>query len=571
MSIKLRLAFLLGLLLLVFVFCLAAMRTMERRQFDESVASARREEVDLLGRWLELGAAPLRRFVEDLSQWSALSDVPANTQASAYLRTAREHAGLDAVWIIAADGSILHSETAHADLATRPPLPSAAFSLPAGPGPGRHFFTRLDDKLLELRGHRHPSGSWIFAARLWDDTHLLHLGGLAGGTARLLPTTPHPPEPETTNNQTHILVNRALPAWDGSPLASLLLEKAAPDITFRAETESLKTKIFLTFGLCLIGSLALALHTWVLRPLGWITDSLARHDTAPITPLLNENNELTRVARLIRTSFEHREHLRREIAERRHAESELQRTLEERARLGRDLHDSVIQSIYAAGMGVIAARKIAPADAAKADLRLAQVGDLLNDTIRDVRDFITGLEPESLAKASFHETVERLVATMNPSGAARAELDLDEDVVARLDPCLRTELLLVLREAISNALRHGGAKLVEIALLPVSHDRARLQVADDGAGFDPATAHRGRGLDNLQTRARLRSARLSLDSKPGAGTRLSLELALPELAEDHAPGENTTAPVAAATAPPPASTPKPAAPLPAFTHATHAT
>lgn len=567
MSIKLRLAFLLGLLLLVFVFCLAAMRTMEQRQFDESVASARRDEVELLGRWLELGAAPLRRFVEDLSQWSVLSDVPANTQASAYLRAAREHAGLDAVWIIAADGSLLHSETSHDTLAARPPLPSGDFPLPAAPGPGRHFFARLDDNLLELRGHRHASGLWVFAARLWDDAHLLHLGGLAGGTASLLSANTPASEPDATNNQTNILVNRALPDWDGAPLASLLLEKTAPDITFRAEIESLKTKIFLTFGLCLIGSLALALHTWVLRPLGWITESLARHDTAPIAPLLKENNELTRVARLIRTSFEHREHLRREVAERRHAESELQRTLEERARLGRNLHDSVIQSIYAAGMGVIAARKIAPADATKADLRLAQVGDLLNDTIRDVRDFITGLEPESLAKASFHETVQSLFASMNPSGAARAELDLDEDVVARLDPALRTELLLVLREAISNALRHGGAKLLEIALLPVGHDRARLQVADDGAGFNPATARRGRGLNNLQTRAQLRSARLSIDSKPGAGTRLSLELALPESVEDHAPA----APTAVSSVAPPAPIPKPAAPLPAFTHATHAT
>lgn len=569
MSIKLRLAFLLGLLLLVFVFCLAAMRTMERRQFDEAVASAQREEVELLGRWLELGAAPLRRFVEDLAQWSDLAAVPSNPGAATYLRSAREHAGLDAVWIIAADGGLLHSENAAAALATPPPLPAAGLPLPSEPGPGRHFFTRQGENLLELRGHRHASGSWVFAARLWDDAHLAHLGGLAGGSARITPAAPSAHSDDT--EQTNILVDRPLPSWDGSPLASLRLEKSAPDITFRAETDSLKTKIFLAFGLCLIGSLALALHTWVLRPLGWITDSLARHDTAPIAPLLKENHELTRVARLIHSSFEHREHLRREVAERRHAETELQRTLDERARLGRDLHDSVIQSIYAAGMGVITARKLAPANPAEADRRLAQVGDLLNDTIRDVRDFITGLEPESLAKASFSETVERLFATMNPSGAARAELDLDEDVVARLDPSLRTELLLVLREAISNSLRHGAAKLVEIALLPVGHDRARLQVADDGTGFDPATASRGRGLDNLQTRARLRSARLTLDSRPGDGTRLTLELALPEHADSHhgdvsSPEAQPFAASASAN-----HSPRPDAPAPAFAPITHAT
>jgi signal transduction histidine kinase len=527
MSIKLRLAFLLGLLLLVFFFSLAAMRAMERKQFEETLASARREEVELLARWLELGAAPLRRFVEDMSQWPDLSLAPADQDAQAYLNSAREHAGLDAAWLISTDGSVRHSSGNLTRLSLDSPL-EAGLMLPSDARAGRHYFIRRNSKLLEIRGHRHVSGAWIFAARLWDEDHLNHLGGLADGQASLLPPDTTAPESAHSNTLATILVTRPLLDWQGRPLGLLRLEKNAPEITFQAEADSLKTKIFFGFGVCLIGSLALSLHSWVLRPLGWITESLARQDTAPITPLLAQNNELTRVARLIQSSFEHREQLRREIAERRHAETELQRTLQERARLGRDLHDSVIQSIYAAGMGLVAARKLTAANPAEAEARLAQVGDLLNDTIRDVRDFITGLEPESLAKASFADTVDRLFAGMNPAGTARIELDLDEDVVLRLDPSLRTELLLVLREAISNALRHGHARLLEIALLPVGRDRARLQVADDGSGFDPSSARRGRGLDNLQTRASLRSARLDLDSRPGDGTRLTMEFALPD-------------------------------------------
>lgn len=519
MSIKLRLALLVGLLLVVFFSSLAAMHTMERRQYKETIAATRREEAEILGRWLDLGAAPLRRFVEDMSL------APDSALEPAYLSAARLHAGLDAAWLTDSAGAVLFADPASpAILGFAGPVLSRAR---AG---GLHYFADIGGVPHELRARQIARDRWIVAARRWDEPHLLHLGGLTGGKIRLL----RPDEMRLPENhpdyeppaEAEVLVLRPLPDFSGKPTLYLRLEKPAPEISFRAEADQLKTKIFLAFGVCLIGSLALSLHGWIMRPLDWITHSLTRHDPAPIAPLLKENTEFTRVARLIVRAFEHREHLRREIAERRHAQAELQRTLDERARLGRDLHDSVIQSIYAAGMGIVAARKLSPARPDEAERRLALVGELLNDTIRDVRDFITGLEPESLGKDSLPDAVARLFAAVNPSDTARADIDLDEDVVARLDAGLRTELLLVLREALSNAIRHGGATQVEIALLPVGEDRARLRVADNGRGFDPATVRRGRGLGNLATRARLRGARFELDSRPGEGARLALEFPL---------------------------------------------
>lgn len=547
MSIKLRLAFLLGLLLLVFLSSLAAMREMEHRQLEKALAGARREEAQLLSHWLDLGAAPLRRFVEELALWPELDGPSLSPEAATYLRSARAQAGFAALWVLGADGTRLYADASAEALAATSPLPSAAFPLTTAPAEGRYFFLRTDTGLLEIRGRRHTGGDWIYAARLWDDEHLRHIGKLVEGRASLVPFAPSTTDGE--NDAVNVVVvDRPLLDWQTKPLGVLHIEKAAPDIGFRAETAQLKFKIFLAFGICLIGSLALSLHRWILKPLGWITDSLARNDTAPILPLLESRTELTRVARLIVTSFEHREQLRREIAERRHAETELQRTLEERARLGRNLHDSVIQSIYAAGMGVSTARKLTVTDPEEAKRRLAQVGDLLNDTIRDVRDFITGLEPETLSEASFAGTVERLFATMNPAGAARVELDLDDDIVGQLDAALRTELLLVLREAISNAIRHGGATAIEIALLPVGHDRARLQVLDNGVGFDPATVRRGNGLNNLFARARIRGARAEISSVPIKGTRLVLEFPL---------HEESNAQSAANPPPAPASEPAP--------------
>ena len=532
MSIKLRLALLLGLLLLVFLFCLLALRALEQRQFAEALSSARRDDAKLLGNWIDLRAASLRRFADDASAWPQLAAYAAAPADSAnwparHLDPLLSRHGLDAVWIARADGSVLHHAARPGFAAPALPVPAAALAageLAAPDAMDRGYFHPTAAGLLEIRCVRldaaTPTPVWLFAARLWDNAYLGRLGDLTDSAPELAPPDASaiagalgeiPPDPETL---APIVVLRPLAGWNGDPVNTLRLLKNAPDISFRIESDRLKTRVFLLFGLCLIASLAVSLHQWVLRPLGWITDSLARHDTAPIQPLLRAHTELTRVARLIVSSFEHREELRREVAERRHAEAELQRTLEERARLGRDLHDGVIQSIYAAGLGLAAARKKLAADPAASERHLAQVAEVLNDTIRDVRDFITGLEPETLRDDSFAHTVTRLFNVMNASGAASSDLAIDEALAARLPTPLRTELLLLIREAISNALRHGQARRVAIRLAPVpaKPDLIRLQIEDDGSGFDPAPS---RGAD------------FALDSAPGRGTRLAFSFPLP--------------------------------------------
>lgn len=573
MSIKLRLALLLGLLLLVFLFCLVALRTLEQRQVAEAVAAARRDDAELLENWLDLRSASLRRFLDDTSGWGQLAAFAAAPSdqpdwARENLDPLLPNYGVDALWLAAPDATVLHA-IRRGSLPELPlPVPPERIRDLAAPETGiRSYFHPTSAGLLEVRSIRlaGPSAPWLFVARAWDPPYLAQLGDLTDSAASLAPPSAagiasalqetaadsHGPAP--------IVVQRALPGWDGKPVHTLRLLKNAPDISFRVEADRLKTRVFLLFGLCLIASLAVSLHQWVLRPLGWITDSLSRDDAAPIQPLLKARTELTRVARLIVTSFEDREHLRREIAERRHAEAALKKTLEERARLGRDLHDGLIQSIYAAGMGLAAARKRVPDDPDAAERHLAQVATVLNDTIREVRDFITGLEPENRDDHAFTHSVERLFATMNADGAARAELQLDETVAARFPSPLRTELLLLLRESISNALRHGRARLVRISLAidPDDPDLARLAIADNGAGFDPASAKRGRGLDNLFARAASHGARASLDSTPGRGTRLAFAFPLAPL--DEAADDDATDATAIEPPPRPLSPQAPAA------------
>jgi signal transduction histidine kinase len=534
MSIKLRLALLLGLLLLVFGFCVFALRALETRQLAEAIAVARRDDIDLVENWIDLRAASLRRFVDDTARWDDLASYVASPSARAewpanHLDPQLARYGIDLLWLARPDGTLLHTSARPGTNSIPIPVPSSHLAeLHTTDTSIRAYFHPCPAGLLEVRAVKLPGApsAWLFAARIWDERFLTQLGDLTDSTASLsavlqaLPQDPDAPAP--------IVVQRTLPAWDGSPLVNLRLLRTAPDISFRVEADRLKTRVFLVFGFCLIAALAVSLHRWVLQPLGWITDSLIRNDPAPIQPLLHARTELTRVARLIVNSFEHQKELRREVAERRHAEAELQRTLEERARLGRDLHDGVIQSIYAAGMGLAAARKRMPSDPAAAERHLAHVADVLNDTIHDVRDFITGLEPESLRADAFAHSVSNLFATMNAADAARAIIEIENDTALRLPAPLRTDLLLVLREAISNALRHGQATLVTIRLKSSSATNgfALLSIEDDGAGFDPATVRRGRGLDNLFARTTACGAKIHLDSAPAAGTRLTLTLPL---------------------------------------------
>lgn len=559
MSIKLRLALLLGLLLLVFGFCVFALRALESRQLAEAIAVARRDDIDLVENWIDLRASSLRRFVDDTARWDELATYVAATSArgdwpATQLDPLLPRYGIDFLWLARLDGTVLHFAGLHAGPHS---APAAAPALPVPPAhladlhtadtSIRAYFHPSPAGLLEVRAVQlsGPPAAWLFAARLWDDRYLAQLGNLTDSTASLapptaasladalqqLPTTPDAPAP--------IVVQRPLPGWNGNPLRNLRLLRTAPDISFRVEADRLKTRVFLVFGFCLIAALAVSLHRWVLQPLGWITESLTRNDPAPIQPLLRARTELTRVARLIVSSFEHQKELRREVAERRHAEAELQRTLEERARLGRDLHDGVIQSLYAAGMGLAAARKRMPSDPATTERHLAHVADILNDTIHDVRDFITGLEPESLRADAFAHSVTNLFATMNAADTARGIIEIDDTTALRLAPTLRTDLLLVLREALSNALRHGQATLVTIRLKPspATPELALLSIEDDGTGFDPATVRRGRGLDNLFARTTACGAKIHLDSAPAAGTRLTLTLPLlsPDCFSDEKP------------------------------------
>ena len=198
--------------------------------------------------------------------------------------------------------------------------------------------------------------------------------------------------------------------------------------------------------------------------------------------------------------------------------------VEERERIGKDLHDGIIQSIYGVGLALEDVPELMDKDRDEAVARIDRAIDALNITIRDIRNFILGLRPELLERADLMGGVSTLVEEFRLNTMIEVDLTVADDV-AELPPAARAELLHIVREALSNSARHSGATSVSVRLGPEG-DALALEVADNGRGFDPA-ADRGAGhlgLTNMAARAASVGGSLNVNSAPGRGTRIIVRI-----------------------------------------------
>lgn len=206
--------------------------------------------------------------------------------------------------------------------------------------------------------------------------------------------------------------------------------------------------------------------------------------------------------------------------------------LQDKIRLGRDLHDGLVQTLYATGLVLETATQqlaASPSDSAEAARLLERAKTTLNAAIREARGTIGGLTPDALEEQSFPATIEAILDHLDGGRLRERRLALDPALPA-FAGAARTELLQIIRESASNALRHGGATELEIRFAPQPDGRLRLQIRDNGRGFDPAAVTRGHGLDNLAARARNLGTLLEVDSAPGGGASVALTLPAPPAA-----------------------------------------
>jgi len=195
--------------------------------------------------------------------------------------------------------------------------------------------------------------------------------------------------------------------------------------------------------------------------------------------------------------------------------------LEERERIGMDLHDGIIQSIYAVGLALDYARMEVETNPHKALRKLEQAIEGLNSTIRDIRTYIMDLRPRQFRGENLKDSLQRLV------DETRANTDLEISLASTADGSLilptvtATALFHITQEALANIAKHAQAKRANIDLW-AAPGRVLLEITDDGAGFDPGKIQMalGHGLANMATRARKVGGDIEISSEPGKGTSI---------------------------------------------------
>jgi signal transduction histidine kinase len=204
--------------------------------------------------------------------------------------------------------------------------------------------------------------------------------------------------------------------------------------------------------------------------------------------------------------------------------------LRERERIGRDLHDGIIQSIYAAGLHLEQAAAEADRAPGTSRDRIGTVMEELNRITNDIRSTIFDLRSGDVD----HRDAEAIVLAVADELQAHTLVRVEIGSEGRFRPRLRSDqaehLRHIVTEAFSNVLRHAHASVVTVRMTCTDR-RFDVEIADDGRGFDPSEpaegGRRGRaaqGLANMRRRAELLDGELAIESGPGRGTRLSFTM-----------------------------------------------
>jgi signal transduction histidine kinase len=522
MTLNLRFTLLIGLLLALFLGGVGLLTSTQRAETARTAEVAQQERSQLLDEIISLVGYPLAQFTRDYSLWDEMADFlkdPSGEWARINIDASVDTFHLRAAWVLRTDGSLVYAAKG-GENAPALPVPAATLREKLSREPFASFFFPLGDGLCEFRAapiqpsadtaRTTPAQGWLIAAYGWDEPHLETLGKLTGAhvtidTAQAAPAT----LPRSEGFE----IVRPLPGPDGAPVASLKLHYTPAGLASIDEFNRDEILIFLLQGLLLIAATTLCIQRWVLNPVRQIITSLREGDAAPIATLAIRNDETGLIARLVQSHFADRRAIER-------SERTLAHTLAERTRLGRDLHDNVIQSLFATGMGLTALRNARQATPAEVEAGLDRVKTNLNEVIRDVRAFIVGLEPESLDGKTFSEAVSQLADALRAIRTIQIDIDIDETAAHALPPDLRHHALQLLRETLLNSVRHSGASHIQLSLLG-SPDHVILAHTDDGRHASAAeNTPAGLGLASIAERVSIVGATCEITPLPQSGTRI---------------------------------------------------
>jgi PAS domain S-box-containing protein len=217
-----------------------------------------------------------------------------------------------------------------------------------------------------------------------------------------------------------------------------------------------------------------------------------------------------------------RKHIEETLRQR---ERDLQAALQERERISQDLHDGILQSLFAVGLALETAKlTMAPRNLKTSRASLNQAIDQLNGVMHEIRNFIAGLGSDLLQGKNFPAVLKQMLASLTEHQATRVRLAVEDRAAKALSTEQSLHLIRVIQEAVSNCIKHGHAREARVSLKMLKRG-VRLSVRDNGRGFNQDDAKGiGYGLGNMAARAQKIGGRFAVLSKVNVGTSIVLDL-----------------------------------------------
>jgi PAS domain S-box-containing protein len=209
----------------------------------------------------------------------------------------------------------------------------------------------------------------------------------------------------------------------------------------------------------------------------------------------------------------------------RQRERDLRAAVEERERISQDLHDGILQSLFAVGLTLEAAKSMmSPRNRKTSGPPLDQAIDQLNRVMHEIRNFIAGLGSDLLQGKDLPTALQHMLKSLTQNQAMRVRLAVEGRAAQAVSAKQALHLFLVIQEAVSNCIRHGCASEAKVSLKMLKQG-VRLSIRDNGRGFNQKAAKgTGHGLSNMAARAQKIGGRFTVLAKVNEGTRIVLDL-----------------------------------------------
>jgi PAS domain S-box-containing protein len=212
------------------------------------------------------------------------------------------------------------------------------------------------------------------------------------------------------------------------------------------------------------------------------------------------------------------------------AQSRQSAVMAERNRMARDIHDTLAQGFTGVIVQLEAVEEaMSKEQAVKASGHLDRAGELARESLREARRSVQALRPQALEEKQLSEALKDLIEKMTRGTTVHSKFAL-QGKRRKLPPEWETNLLRIGQEVLTNVIRHAQASEFKV-LLVFDSSEIRLELRDNGCGFDPQRKHEGFGLQGMRERAEGMGGRLTIQSAAGQGTAISIVLPVANAAE----------------------------------------